>query len=78
MPQAASLRVILDQTAKIHRLYRLGKNRPAEIRLNEDWRLKAFQQLVVEVVAISQAQAARSSLEALVRAKRVNAEDVAH
>jgi hypothetical protein len=69
---------MLDQTAKLHRLYRLGKNRPREIRINRDWSLKAFQQLVVEVVAVSQAEPASGSFEALIGAQRVNAEDVAH
>ncbi len=78
MPAEASLRVILDQKANRYRLYRLGKNRPAKSGLNRDWRLKALQQLVVEAVAVSQAEAAGSSLKALIGAKRVNAEDMAH
>ena len=69
---------MLDQTAKIHRLYRLGRldwRNQAEQGLG---RLKAFQQLVVEVVAVRQAQATGSSLEALIGAKSINAEDLAH
>ena len=78
MPTEASLRVILDQTAKLHRLYRFNVTGLRRNQAKQSMDLKAFQQLVVEVVAVGQTQAARSSPEALVRSKRINAEDVAH
>ena len=78
MPETASLRVIVDQTAKIHRLYRLGAGCPERNQEKQELALKPLKQLVMEVVVISQAQAAGRSLKALVGAKSVNAKDVAH
>jgi len=53
---------MLDQTAKLQPIISVGQESTGEIRLNGNWRSKAFQQLVVEVVAVSQAEAAAAVL----------------
>jgi len=78
-PAEATLRVILDQTANLHRLYRLAALRPDGNHGRIAGRsLKALQELVVKGQIVRHAQAACGFLEPLVRAKRINAEDMAH
>ncbi len=55
MPAEDSLLVTLDQKVNRYRLYRWAGSTGENPRQRGDWRLKALQQLDMEVVAVRQA-----------------------
>jgi len=74
MPREASLLVIVDQTAKIHRLYRVDARWLEGNKAKSDpLGLEPFDQFLVEMGVIGKAQAAGCGLKTPIGAKRVNA-----